>query len=263
MRDEVLGRLFRMTRFHRGWTQQELASRARISPSTISRVESGLGSRYRMAVIQQHGNALGLRVELGVSGRGGDAGRLLDDEHAAIVEHVAGMLLAAGWLVEAEASFNVYGERGRIDLIAFHASTGTLLVVEAKTAIVDLQGLFGSLNVKHRLAPKIAAERGWQARSVRLLVSVAAVNRNREIVASHATLFEGFERNGARIRAWIQRPRPSGNLLLYVAAGSVSRTRWLAAKRRIRHPAPGKRQAAPPHSRAVHAIRAQHPSADG
>lgn len=238
MRDEVLGRLFRMTRFRRGWTQQELASRARISRSTISRIESGLGSRYRLAVVQRHGNALGLKVELGVSGRGGETVRMRDDEHAAIVEHVARMLRDGGWLVEAEASFSVYGERGRVDLIAFHAATGTLLIVEVKAEVVDLQDLFGSLSVKQRLAPKIAAERGWRVRSVSLLVAVAAVDGNREIIARHATLFEGFERNAARIRAWVQRPRPSGKLLLYVAAGATSRTHWLAARRRVRHPAP-------------------------
>lgn len=256
MRDEVLGRLFRMTRFRRGWTQQELATRARISASAISRIEGGLGYRYRVAVVQRHGDALGLRVELNVSGRGGEVVRLLDDEHAAIVEHVARMLTDAGWLVESEASFSVYGERGRIDLLAFHAATGTLLVVEVKTEITDLQALFGSLSVKERLAPKIAAERGRPVRAVAVLLAVAAVDRNRRVIAQHGTLFGAFERHGARVRAWVRRPRPIGSLLLYVGAPAASRTRWLAAKRRVRHSAAGPQRPAQPNSAAVQVISA-------
>lgn len=235
MRHEVLGRLFRMTRFRRGWTQLELAQRARMSASAISRIESGLGHRYRLEVVQRHGDALGLRVEMHVSGRGGETARLLDDEHAVIVEHVARMLRNAGWLVEAEASFSVYGERGRLDLLAFLAATGTLLVIEVKTEIADLQDLFGSLSVKRRLSPGIAAERGWTVRSVGVLLAVAAVERNRRVISSHSTQFAGFERHAARVGTWIRRPGRSGSLLLYVEASAVSRVRWLAAKRRVRH----------------------------
>lgn len=235
MRDVAIGRLFRMTRFRRGWTQAELSRRAGVSTAVIGRIESGQASRYRLSIVQRHGDALGLRVEIHVTGRGGDAARLLDEEHAAIVEHVASVLRSAGWTVEPEVSFNHYGDRGRIDLLAFHPASGTLLIVEVKTEIADLQELFGSLDVRERLAPRLAAARGWAVERVATLLAVADVERNRRTIRDHRTLFEGFERHGMRVRAWLRRPRPRrSSLLLYVAASVTSRETWLATKQRVR-----------------------------
>lgn len=231
----MIGRLFRMSRFRRGWTQTELARRAGISPTVVSRIEGGQASRYRLAVVQRHGDALGLRVELGVVGRGGETVRLLDEEHAAIVEYVARLLRDAGWMVDAEASFNHFGDRGRIDLLAFHPDSGTLLIVEVKSEVTNLQDLFGSLDVRERIAPQLAASRGWQVRHVTTLLAVADVERNRRTVRAHPTLFERFERHGMRVRAWLRRPRPNtSSLLLYVAASAAERTSWVATKQRVR-----------------------------
>jgi transcriptional regulator with XRE-family HTH domain len=244
MRDEVVGRVFRMTRLRRGWTQSELAARAGVSESTISRIEGGEAGRYRLRVVQRHGNALTLRVEIQVAGRGGDTDRPLDDEHAAIVEHVASLLARDGWLVDAEPSYNIYGERGRIDLLAFHPTSETVLVVEVKTEITDLQALFGSLDAKARIAPRLAAARGWDVDRVATLIAVADVKRNRRIIRSHPTLFGRFERHGGRIRAWMHRLRQATlSLLLYVHPRSVDRKQWLATKRRVRRHATDKRGA--------------------
>lgn len=246
MRDAILGRLFRMTRFRRRWTQSDLSARAGVSTAVISRIEAGQASRYRLTVIQRHGDALGLRVEMQVTGRGGDAARLMDEEHAAIVEHVAAVLRSAGWVVEPEVSFNHYGDRGRIDLLAFHSGSGTLLIAEVKTEITDLQALFGSLDVRARQAPRLAAARGWAARQITTLLAVADVERNRRTIRSHRTLFERFERHGMRVRAWVRRPRPRrSSLLLYVAASAASRPEWVATKRRVRHPTGGRRRPTP------------------
>lgn len=247
MRDEVIGRFFRMSRYRRDWTQNELSMRAGISETVISRIEGGQASRYRLRVIQRHGDALGLRVEIQVTGRGGEAARLLDDEHAAIVEYVAAALAAEGWIVELEPSFSVYGERGRIDLLAYHPETGTLLIVEVKTEVTDLQALFGSLGVKERLAPQLATARGWKVARAATLLAVADVERNRRTVRAHPTLFSRFERHGMRIRAWLHRPRAeTSSLLLYVAAPLASRETWLAARRRVRHAPPRPRSPEPP-----------------
>ena len=42
------------------------------------------------------------------------------------------LLVAAGWEVVPEATFNEFGERGSIDILAFHPKHGALLVVEVK-----------------------------------------------------------------------------------------------------------------------------------
>lgn len=52
-----------------------------------------------------------------------------------------GWLQSHGWLPRVEATYSRFGERGSIDVLAFHAATRTLLVVEIKTVIADAQGL--------------------------------------------------------------------------------------------------------------------------
>lgn len=236
MRELVLGRMLRMIRLRSDWTQSDVAARAGISVSVVSRIENGHAARYRLATIQRHGDALGIRIEITAIGRGGEAARLDDEEHAAIVEWLATTLIGEGWLVVPEASFSVYGERGRIDLLAFHPPTGTLLVVEVKTELADLQQLFGSLDVKSRHASAIASERGWQPTRIATLLAVADTSANREVVQHHATLFGRFERHAARISAWFHRPRATtDDLLLYVPARHARRGAWLATRRRVRH----------------------------
>lgn len=256
MRQAVVGRLLRMARFRRGWTQRQLALRARISPATVSRIEGGEALRYRLETIQRHGEALGMRVELQVTGRGGETDRLLDDEHAAIAEYVARLATASGWLVAAEASFSVYGERGRIDVLAFDPRTGVLLVVEVKSEIANIQELFGSLGVKERHARSTAAERGWSAGTVAVLLAVASADRNHRIVRAHPILFARFERHAGRIHQWLRRPRPTSGLLLYVPAAIASRPGWMAARRRVRHRSVPHDRPWAVNSGPVHVIRA-------
>ena len=94
---------------------------------------------------------------------------------------------------EAEGSFSEWGERGRVDLLAFDPSTGTFVIVEVKTQLLDLQDLFGSLNVKERLAATVAERRRWKLRRQTVLLAVADTSANREIVA-HPALFADFVR---------------------------------------------------------------------
>ncbi len=92
-------------------------------------------------------------------GRAGALVRLGDEGHAAI-EVIASWFRSAGFdtETEAEGSFSEWGERGRIDLLAFDPSTGTFVIVEVKTQLLDLQDLFGSLNVKERRLTPAALE---------------------------------------------------------------------------------------------------------
>ncbi|MGZ6256697.1 MAG: helix-turn-helix domain-containing protein [Candidatus Limnocylindria bacterium] len=107
MRDLELGRLLRMLRIRRAWRLRDMAGRCGLSRATIGRHE--LGSIGSVSVIRTHAAALDIRVEWRVVGRGSDVARLLDEEHAAIVETLAARMTRAGWQVEAEASFSEYG----------------------------------------------------------------------------------------------------------------------------------------------------------
>jgi hypothetical protein len=64
------------------------------------------------------------------------------------------------WILAPEATFSIYGERGAIDILAWHPGRRVVLVIELKTDVVDLNELLGTLDRKRRLARTIASERG-------------------------------------------------------------------------------------------------------
>jgi hypothetical protein len=113
-------------------------------------------------------------------------------------ERVAAWIaLQPGWIVVAEVSFAIYGERGIVDLLAWHEAKSSLVVIELKTAIVDVDELIGTLDRKRRLAARIAASRGWAARSVSAWLIVGDSSTNRRRVADHRTLLtSGLPRDG-------------------------------------------------------------------
>ncbi len=125
----------------------------------------------------------------------------------AIVEQVVRILAATGWLVATEVSFNIWGERGSIDVVAFHPATRALLVVEVKSVMPDVQATFVTLDRKHRLAPAIARSRGWVAAAVATLLVIRDDRTARRRVEQHAATFgSAFPDRIARIRAWLRAP---------------------------------------------------------
>jgi transcriptional regulator with XRE-family HTH domain len=148
----------RAVRRRRGWTQAQLGSASRISQSTISRLERGHVGTLSLAVVERVAAALELRLDLRVRWRGGELDRLLDRDHATLGGSVLRWLAAAAWDSRPEVSFAHYGERGVIDILAWHASTGSLLVIELKTALIDMQDLIGGMDrAWHRKPPRPSA----------------------------------------------------------------------------------------------------------
>ncbi len=145
---------------------------------------------------------------------------LTDQKHAAIQNWLVGLLRHAGWVVEAEVSFNHYGDRGRIDVMALHSSLSCLLVAEIKTRIVDVQELLGGVDVKRRIARTLATERGWPATSVVGAIVVRESTTTRRRLQAHRDLFAGYGVRGRAGMAWLRRPRtpiPKGILALVTA----------------------------------------------
>jgi len=114
------------------------------------------------------------------------------------------------WRAIPEVSFSVFGERGVIDWLGWHEPSGSLLVIELKTALVDVQALLGTIDRYERLAPGIARERGWAARNVSVWLLFDDVPRNRRAVTRHRLLFgRRFNSNGHAMRAWLHHPNGS------------------------------------------------------
>lgn len=219
MDDARLGRTIRVLRQRRGWRQEDLGRRCGLSRSAISDIERGRIGRYTIASVRRVLQALDADGEISVRwGAPGDLERLLDRDHALLVRTWAELHRRHAWEVWPEASYSVYGERGRIDLLAFHPATGMLEVAEMKTGIWDLQATLGRLDAKVRLARGVAAERGWEVTKVVGALVIAEGRTARRRVAEHAVLFSGYATRGVAARAFVRRPCPGvGGLLAFVS----------------------------------------------
>ncbi len=227
-------------RIRKHWRQADLAARAAVSASAVSRLERGLARQLGVDVILDVVEALGGRLDFVVRWQGGELDRLLNARHSAMHELVARALLATpGWVFAPEVSFAVYGERGVIDILAWHAQSRTLLVIELKTEIVDVNELMGTIDRKRRLAPVIARVRGWIPASVSVWVIVADGSTNRRRVRSHrTTLRAAFPTDGRTMGGWLRRPAGRLACLSFWSNSPASRVKSdLATVKRVRRPA--------------------------
>ncbi|HET8785566.1 MAG TPA: hypothetical protein VFM38_08025 [Candidatus Limnocylindrales bacterium] len=170
--------------------------------------------------------ALGAYLSVRVLFHGEGLDRLRDRAHAELVERLVSLLRSLGWEVATEVSFNHYGERGSIDLLAFHPATRALLVVEVKTVVPDVGGMMMTLDRKVRLASDIARERGWHAQTVSRLIVLPEDSTARRRVAAHAATFSNaFPVRNVGVRAWLRQPGAamSGVLFLSKARGGSQR----------------------------------------
>jgi transcriptional regulator with XRE-family HTH domain len=205
------GAVVRRLRIRRRLRQLDLASVAGVSRATISRVERGHVDSMSVRALERIGAALDIRLELVPRWRGGDLDRALNSRHAALHEAVAQTFSRlSGWAVRPEVSFAIGGERGTIDVLAWHASRRMILVVELKTEIVDVNELVGTLDRKTRLARRIAADAGWPVDGqvfVSAWVVVAESRTNRRRVQSHVALLRAaYPSDGRAFRGWLARP---------------------------------------------------------
>jgi transcriptional regulator with XRE-family HTH domain len=190
-----------------GLRQDDLAARVGVSREMVSRLERGALGGMTLASVERIAAGLGATLHLELRWRGEQLDRLMDAAHAVLEQTLVRDLRAAGCTVEVEVSFSVYGDRGRCDAVAYHADTGTLLIVEAKTRLGDVQELLGRLDVKARLGPQIARRLGWPApRRVVPCLVVAEGRTARRVIASHPDLFARFELRGASARRWLANP---------------------------------------------------------
>jgi len=169
--------------------------------------------------LRQVAEPLGIRLEVLPRGIPGEFDRMLNAGHSAMHEAMARLLRATGvWVAAPEVSFSIFGERGVIDILAWHAPSRTLLVIELKTALVDVNDLMGSMDRRRRLAPRIAAERGWSAATVAVWVVIADTPTNRRRLADHATtLRAAFPHDGRTMRRWLRNPAGAVSALSFLS----------------------------------------------
>ena len=211
----TVARGLRAIRRRKGWSQRRLGASIGISKSEMSRWETTGLTDCSVAELERWAGALGAHVNFDLRLDGGRP--LTDARHARIQAWLVNLLREDGWLVEAEASFNHYGDRGRIDALAYHPRRRIMLVAEVKSELVDIGDTVGRLDVKTRVAPQLARARGWKVGAIVPALIVREGSTARRRLAEHSGLFDRFTLRARAATAWLRNPvadPPSGLLLL-------------------------------------------------
>ena len=121
MDDQQAGTAFRAIRIRKRWRQDDLATKAHVSRTIVGRIEHGRLGTIPIGMIRRVAAALDARFDTVVRWQGGDLGRLINARHAEMHEAMAIFMAGLdGWVAEPEVSFSIYGERGVLDVLAWH-----------------------------------------------------------------------------------------------------------------------------------------------
>jgi transcriptional regulator with XRE-family HTH domain len=228
------GLSIRALRRRRHWTQARLSAEAGVSRAVIYRLERGFADRVAVRTLAAVTTALGATISVRVLWHGEGLDRLLDANHAAIVESMVRLLTSSGWDVATEATFSVFGERGSVDVLATHPGTGSLLVIEVKSVVPDVQATLMGIDRKARQAPQIAHDRGWRVRSVARLLVLPNDRTGRRRIQRHAATFRGaLPATNVEVKRWIRTPTGTMAGILFVTdAPQASARHRVAARQR-------------------------------
>jgi transcriptional regulator with XRE-family HTH domain len=208
MDDARIGGTLRIVRMRRRLRQGDVAARAGTSRATVGRVERGGVHQVPVETLRRIASALGLQVSIVLRSPGGDLDRVVNaahaDLHEAVVRHLGTL---GGWIWQPEVSFSIFGERGVIDLLAWHAASRSLLIIELKTMLVDPQELVAVMGRRVRLGQRIARDLGWAPATVSAWVIVLDGRTNRRRRLQHSGLLRAaFPTDGRTMRGWLRTP---------------------------------------------------------
>ena len=135
-----------------------------------------------------------------------------DARHARIVQATVERL-GPEWVVIVEFTFNEYGDRGSVDILAWHGASRTLLLIEVKSELDGLESVLRPMDVKLRVVPKLVArDRGWRAVACgSLLVLPDEVTARRAVQRLRPVFDVALPARTVAIRHWLG--KPSGPLL--------------------------------------------------
>lgn len=202
-----MGSVLRAVRIRRGLRQADVARAARVSQPLVSQLERGDLGATSVQALRRVAAAVGVSLPFAPRWRGADLTKLLDERHARTVRDVVARLRTIGWVAVPEYTFNVRGEKGSIDVVAWFPDARALLVVEIKTVLVDLQDLLSTFDRKRRLAPGLARVLGWNPMLVGALIVMPAETQARNAVARFGPIFDAaYPARGLPVQRWLRRP---------------------------------------------------------
>jgi transcriptional regulator with XRE-family HTH domain len=206
-----VGNTFRAIRVELRLRQIDVAVRAGVSQQTVSDLECGRFGGLSLDTYCRIAEAMGADVPLMPRWRGPKLDRLLDRRHALLQNATTELLAALGWQVRTEYSFNRYGDRGSVDVMAWRPECRALLIAEIKTEIADLQETLRVLDLKRRVVPVTCRGSGWDALVVGTVLVVPDASTHRDLVFRHRALVSAsLPSRTWEVRHWLS--APSGNL---------------------------------------------------
>lgn len=206
--DERLGRLLRAIRRRTGLTQLALSLRAGVPRSDVMMIEAGYVGLIALERTRRLFEAVGGRARLSTFWNGAVADRLLDESHARIVERALAVFQARGWQTAVEVSFSEFGERGSIDVLGAQPAASAIAVCEVKSDFGSLEETNRVLDMKERLAPKIAERTfGFRPKTIGRLLILPERSTLRRIVDEHVrTMGAIYPARGREVRRWLRDP---------------------------------------------------------
>ena len=206
--DERLATASRALRHHLDRAQDEVVGhgRSRHNPRLI---EDGRAGELRLNDIRAHFARLGAAVRVTPWYEGALLDRLVDADHADVIEAAVLGVRALGWpRVDTEVSFNQWGDRGSIDFLGSYDEKRAVLIGEAKSAWGSLEETLRRLDVKVRLAPRICADTfGWAPRSIGVVLALPETGATRLVAQRYeATLLAALPERNRDIRRWLRAP---------------------------------------------------------
>jgi transcriptional regulator with XRE-family HTH domain len=238
MDEQRVGRILRLVRRRRGLTQSELAALVGVSQQTVSSLECGQAEHATLRLLKGVAAPLGITVEVVLRWKGPELDRLADARHARIVDAV-GTRLGPAWQVSVEYSFNHYGDRGSVDVIAWHAACGALLLVEVKSELDGLEAVLRPMDVKVRVVPPlIAGERGWRVRSIGSVLVLPDESTARRSVSLVGSVFAlSLPARTVAVKQWLNDPVGPLRGVWFLADTPARRAiRNAGSAGRVRHP---------------------------
>ncbi len=115
-----------------GLRQSDVAGRIGVSQTVISKLERGRLESVGLETLRRVAVELDVSITINANWHGGQGDRLLDRAHAAIVDRVIDILRTEGWDVTPEFSFNHFGDRGSVDILAWHPGQRILLTSRSR-----------------------------------------------------------------------------------------------------------------------------------
>lgn len=208
MDDKQLGNRARSIRIKQRKRQVDVAVLAGVRVDDVVDVEKGRLDGLSLGMVRRVLGALGMSLKLLAEWQGVELDKLSASGHDALQGAVLAFLeRLEGWEAVAEATFSIFGERGAIDILAWHAATRTLVVIELKTMLVDAGEVVRKSDQRNRLASTIAAKRGWRPKTISRWLIFTDTSANRRDVRRHESVLRPVAKlDGHAMHAWLRGP---------------------------------------------------------